>query len=274
MAIKTVLVHLAGETSDKPALAVATHLARTHKAHLKVDHIEESADMPAQVIGRSASFVYLDHAKSARQDRDKTLKAQLDAQFAGAKGSWEWTAAEGDPAAVLAAEARAADLLVVGQSEPHNIEDYLSESVAEKLSVGGGCPVIVVPAAPRRTEAGRRIMIAWKNSQAAARAVRDAMSLLEAAEHVVLFTIAADPQISPADAAMMAHLQRHGLRIERQTDPGSGNDGKTILDQAHKHDCDLLIMGAYDHSRLRELVLGGVTRYVLRHFDIPVLFSH
>jgi nucleotide-binding universal stress UspA family protein len=142
-----------------------------------------------------------------------------------------------------------------------------------------GRPILVVPYAGHFARIGQRVVIGWDASREAARAVNDAMPLLAAAEAVTVLTI--DPEQSPrghgeipgADIAL--HLARHGVtaQVERTVSAGIGI-GNTLLSRAADLEADLLVMGAYGHSRVRELLLGGVTRTMLTSMTLPVLMAH
>nr|AAC33476.2 unknown [Azospirillum brasilense] len=129
------------------------------------------------------------------------------------------------------------------------------------------------------TSGNRRVLVAWNGSREAARAVADAMPILTAAKRVVVMAV--NPKAGPAGigdepgADIAKHLSRHGCRVEAthivtdQIDPGD-----TLLNTVADESCDLLVMGAYARSRVREQVLGGMTRYMLEHMTVPVLMSH
>jgi nucleotide-binding universal stress UspA family protein len=136
--------------------------------------------------------------------------------------------------------------------------------------------VLAVPYAYERKPVGRRILVAWNGSREAARAVGDAMPLLERAEHVqvAVFRPDAGPGELPG-ADLAAHLARHGARANVTRHEASDIDvGNLLLSTAFDAQADLIVMGAWGHSRLAELVLGGVTRTILESMTVPVLMSH
>ena len=147
--------------------------------------------------------------------------------------------------------------------------------------MGAGRPVLAVPYAGKFDTIGKRIVIAWDARREAARAVADAVPLLEQAESVVTLSInphggaqaGTHGEIPGADIA--THLARHGISVEAQQ--LVANDisvGDMLLSRLSDLTADLLVMGVYGHSRARELVLGGVTRHILNHMTVPVLLSH
>jgi nucleotide-binding universal stress UspA family protein len=151
--------------------------------------------------------------------------------------------------------------------------------VVEQALFSSGRPVLVVPHSGRFEAVGRTVLIGWNASREAARAANDALPLIAGAESATVLVV--NPSEAPGGdgaepgAAIALHLARHGLRAtaEHVVAP-QVDDGEMLLNQAADLGADLLVVGAYGHSRLRELVLGGVTRTLLRQMTIPVMMSH
>jgi nucleotide-binding universal stress UspA family protein len=178
---------------------------------------------------------------------------------------------------ILNLHARYADLIILGQVDPD--DDASQRLPPERVVLGSGGPALVIPYIGAPRDFGQRIMVAWDASREAARAVNDALPLLKRAKSVVVLTI--NPRRREfghgdepgADIAL--HLARHDVKVDVQRVEGSEIDpGNTILSQIATEGSDLLVMGAYAHSRLRELVLGGVTRTILEEMTVPVLMAH
>jgi nucleotide-binding universal stress UspA family protein len=145
--------------------------------------------------------------------------------------------------------------------------------------VESGRPVLIIPRAGSGHELGQNVLVAWNGRREASRAVFDALPILQQAKAVRI--VAVNPQSDEEAAQDVAaldirgSLERHGVRCEPvQTVGPRGGVGQTMLTCAKDYGCDLLVMGCYGHSRLREFVLGGATRHVLSHMTIPVLMSH
>jgi nucleotide-binding universal stress UspA family protein len=191
----------------------------------------------------------------------------------------EWRAigdgGESDPAL----HARYADLTILGQLDPEDDAMALTRPRPERVALASGRPILVIPYAGHWETAGRRVLVGWDASREAARAVADAMPLLAAAESVTVLAI--DPQQGPSahgavpGADISLHLARHGVKptVERTVSAGVP-PGDVLLSRAADLGSDLLVMGAYGHSRARELLLGGVTRTVLRSMTLPALMAH
>ena len=171
--------------------------------------------------------------------------------------------------------ARRFDLSMVGQAEPET--SVVEEMIAEAALFESGRPVIVVPYIQNAPIKLDRVMVCWDGSRAAARAIADAIPLLERAGRVETVIVANErgkhDQMEGAD--MGRHLTRHGLNVEvKRIVTGDIDVADMLLSHAADAGVDFIVMGGYGHSRLREFVLGGVTRSILRTMTVPVLMSH
>jgi len=167
------------------------------------------------------------------------------------------------------------DLALVGQAEPET--SSVEEMIVEAALFDSGRPVIVVPYIQKAPLKLDRAMVCWDGSRAAARAIADAMPLLERAGlvEVVIIVNERDKQDAIEGANMGQHLARHGLNVEvKRIDYGNLDVADALLSHAADSDADFIVMGGYGHSRLREFVLGGATRSILRSMTAPVLMSH
>ncbi|KWO72392.1 universal stress protein, partial [Burkholderia stagnalis] len=180
---------------------------------------------------------------------------------------------------VATLHARHADLLVLGQTDPRDRTTFIAHHFVEDVLMGSGRPAIVVPYAGRVRKLGENILVAWDGGREAARAVADALPLLTRARSVNVETVARkrpDPDETPAGVDVAAYLERHGVRSSFSTTPREPDigSGATLLNRASDLHADLLVMGAYSHTRMHERVLGGATRTVLKSMTVPVLMSH
>ena len=279
MAYKDLLVQVDDTKSCAARLQAAVDLAVAHEAHLTGVYIIADPSPAAFVSG----YVPPDLLDTLQQHARERAEAAL-ARFADLASrnqiSFEtridrvlYTAV----AAALATNARYADLAIVGQADPDDGETprYLPEQV----TLASGRPSLVIPYIGPAPTLGQRVTVAWNASREAARAVNDALPLLERAQAVDV--VAVNPSGAPfghgeepgADIAL--HLARHGIKVEvRRIETREVDVANTILSHLADRGSDLLVMGAYGHSRLRELVLGGVTRTILRDMTVPVLMAH
>jgi len=178
---------------------------------------------------------------------------------------------------VVLGHARTADIAVAAQSD-RSWQSTLYLDVADRLAVESGRPVLIVANGPPRQGFGKRVLVAWNARREAARAVFDALPLLQRAEEVKAITVRPQEEQGSTVAApagdICAALARHGVKCASDSVGPRASVGHTLLTHATEYGSDLLVMGCYGHSRLREFVLGGASRHVLEHMAIPVLMSH
>jgi nucleotide-binding universal stress UspA family protein len=176
----------------------------------------------------------------------------------------------------IAAHAHAADLVVMARADGH---DLARRELIEDVLFKSGRPLLLIPARPPRRFVSDKIVIGWNARQEAVRAVAAAMPFLRAARQVVVATVDATP--SPAGHGekpgrdFAAYLARHGLTVEVRNIDGMGRtDARALIDEARAIDADMLVLGAYGHSRAREFLFGGVTRELLAASPIPLFLAH
>ena len=185
-----------------------------------------------------------------------------------------WRVAEGEPAHVAALHARYADLTVIGQIAPDE-PAVLPVDLPEHVVMGAGRPVLMGPYAGTFPTLGERAVVAWDESREAAHAVHAAMPLLEAATKVTVLTLNAEDDDDGPARQLVEHLSRHGVHAEPSVMRSDDVDvGALLLSRAADLTADLLVMGAYGHSRFREIVLGGATREIFRSMTLPVFMAH
>lgn len=180
-----------------------------------------------------------------------------------------------DRAAVdmIAMHARYADLTVVGQVDPNRPADLVPADLPGQAALLAGRPVLALPYAWASVPIGQRIVIGWDGGREAARAVADAMPFLQAASEVAVLMVDRQGDLPGADIS--AYLARRGVNVEAVALADSGiSVADTLLSTAADRNADLLVMGAYGRSRLREMILGGTTRRILSEMTLPVLLSH
>lgn len=200
-------------------------------------------------------------------------------------GTYETRFVDDDAQGALLLQARYCDLLILGQTDAQDTPSRVIAGTAEYLMLHCGRPVLMVPHvshAPSGVPAGvgQHPLLAWNGSAEALRAITDALPLLRRARQVTLAVVNSHQQSAThgeqpgADLAL--YLARHGVNVDvLQHDTPPGQDvGLALLAMAAQRQCDLLVMGCYGHMRLRETLLGGVTRTVLQDMTLPVLVSH
>lgn len=176
--------------------------------------------------------------------------------------------------AALVERARISDLVVIEQSDPDR--EKPTDAHLEDILVKSGRPTLVVPYVQRAAPKLDVVMVAWDGSRQAARALGDSIPFLQRASRVQIVTIADEAQTpeKDADGPMLAHLARHMVYAELRRLVSGIPITETLLSHAADVGADLIVMGAYGHSRVREAILGGASRNMLRSMTVPVLMSH
>jgi nucleotide-binding universal stress UspA family protein len=274
MAIKDILLLLDSDGEGQPASAYAGALAHELGAHLTAAGIAFEILAPAAFAGE---YPYEMLAAITEQSRERAAKAYEKLRAASPESLRselvQIDALPGQARDDFARLARHFDMTIIGQGKEPNSDDEL---LAESALFSSGRPVLFVPRIQSKPPRFERALIAWDGSHAAARALSDAMPLLEKAKTIEVVTISG-PRTSYKELPgfnITRHLSRHGLKAELKQLPVSGDIGDTLLSYAADAGSDFLVMGGYGHSRLREFVLGGTTRTILTSMTLPVLMSH
>jgi len=249
MAISDILVYADPTAPSAERLDIAFRLARRVEAYL------------IGVVPEDAAAV-----------GERFEKMLLNASLLG-----EWHMAIGLTEPFVTRWAHCADLVILGQRLPgHDTGLYRPEDVILSCSR----PVLVVPYAGRRPDRlGENVLVAWNGSREVGRAVQEALPLMSSSSAVTVLLVDPNDELADVELAQdfVAHLGRHGLNARTQVvrhDLATLAVSDTILTQVAELDADLLVMGAYSHSRFREIILGGVTRDILRDMNVPVLMAH
>ncbi|MCB1548493.1 MAG: universal stress protein [Hyphomicrobiaceae bacterium] len=280
MGYKTILVHFNDERRVAQLLSAGMELARRSNGHLIGLYV-----LPPIVIAPAVAVPYggeviTAHRDFCRQEAER-IKAAFDKATAGQSFVAEWRLneeLEADVGDVVMQHGRAADLIIASQADADWDRTVLLD-VPDRLALESGRPALVVPNVGTYATIGQNVCVAWNGSRESARALFDALPLLQNAKSVRLLWV------NPEDDAersgdlpgvdIAATLARHGIKIEASTSVGTDiGVGDELLSRIADLGSDLLVMGCYGHSRLRELVFGGATRHILRHMTVPVLMSH
>lgn len=281
MSYQSILVHVDDGERVVVRLGAAARLARGYDAELIGAYA-----VPARAIAPSVSAVLPDKVVQQRVADMGEAQDAAEALFRAAAqrarvGAAEWRAPAGDAIPALVDHARCTDLVVIGQRDSSEAHASFSEELANALVLQSGRPVLVIPFAGATATIGTRALVTWNGTRESARALADAMPLLARAEHVQVLSIETDDEDKATPSEMhrqervLAWLRFHGIEAESEHHRWPDADvGASILSLAADAGADLIVMGAYGHSRLQERVLGGVTRDVLDAMTVPVLMSH
>ena len=276
MGYKTILVHCDGGRTTAGRVAVAVTLAERLDAHLVGLHVRQRFEAPMF----TDATVALDALYQSYEQSVKTEEAASSAAFQGAlagkRRSSEWRVVDGYAEDALTAAARYADLVVLGQREPEPTPEATPTDLPERLALHSERPILVVPYIGAAQPPGRTVMVCWNGLREASRAATGALPILKAAERVIVLTIDAE-KTGESDTGRLAGewLGRHGVKATIQSDTAAASDvGNIILSRAADSAADLIVMGIYGHSRMREFVLGGASRTLLGSMTVPLLIAH
>ena len=275
MPLKDILVYVDGSREAPATLAASCALARDHDAHLTGLAVDRPPEIPGyaaiEIPASALEIIEAQRKETAAKARETFEKAVA---AAGITDRSRWSLAKGMPLESLSLRSRYVDLVVVSQSNPESPHGA-SEDMVDDLILVSGRPVLVIPYIGAPARIGRKVVVAWNASREAARAVADAMPILEAAESVEVFVVEPNGIGDAPGADIAEHLARHGVNAVASRTAGMDIDvGDVLLNQISDSGADLIVMGGYGHSRMRELVLGGATRHILQHMTVPVLLSH
>jgi nucleotide-binding universal stress UspA family protein len=280
MTYKTILVYLNDPKRAQRLLDVAVPLAKAHGAHLV-----GLAVMPPYVVipayeAAGVSSTVDEHRVAYLGDIGK-LKAMFSEAARKEGVATEWREADagfGTAAIQILEHARSADIVIIAQHDPDWSYSTFLEA-ADRIVIECGRPVLVVPNSGPLVMPPKRVVIAWNGRREAARAAFDALPLLSPASDVsVIWVDTAADRVASGDVAgadLSTTLARHGFKCEAATvHAPNGDAAAAILREAGARGADLLVMGAYGHSRVREFILGGASRDILSRADRLVLMSH
>lgn len=273
-----IAIHMRNDSGVGRRLRAAIQLAREHKAKIigvylpdiAAHHISEDAEAARQILGAHERAL-AEQAEVRQMFVEQTATANIPAQ---------WRTPQGPADEALALHARHCDLLIL--SKPGNKDNgsnamlYLPESVV----MMAGKPVLVIPAVGDVPPIGRHVLFCWDHRREAARAFTDAAPILRAATRLVVLEVnPKEDQLRRQDVHdtdFAEYCEALGYpQPQRVVKQGEGHGvGNAILNASTDYDSDLIIMGAYGHSRMREWIMGGASRTLLNSMTVPVLFSH
>ncbi len=280
MPYKTILAYLSEPEHVQSILNVAMSLAEKQGAHLVGLHVIPKVPLYDNLLNVEVATEVIERQREAQRDNAEAV-GEAFRDFEGQRSAnTDWrcvSASYPDLPVAVAEQARTADLTIVG---PHDSDPFDAWSgLPARVVLGSGRPVLIIPSAGALNGIGENVLVAWNASREAARAAFDAVPLLQDAKNVTVLVINRDHNrkenaVSAGDDLALA-LARHGIKAEADMAFNSDiNVPDELLSRAADFGSDLLVMGCYGHSRLREAVFGGTTRDILKTMTVPVLMSH
>ena len=287
MAIRKILLPLTGTAAGEAALTTALTIANVWKAHVTALHVRVDSRDVAPLAGEGLSGAMIEEMMAATEKESSDRAHAVRTMFERFVASHNVTVREAHPGLdqatasfaavtgreedIVAQQARLADLTVV--PHPDAGEDISSSDALHAVLFDSGRPVLIAPQKPVET-IGKRVCLAWNGTAESAESALSALPWMIQAEAVRILSADGYQRRGPAAPELAAYLALHGVKADIVMFPSIRNSvGAGLLEAARQFNCDLLSMGAYSHSRLRQLILGGVTRHVLENASIPVMMT-
>lgn len=271
IALKTIALHVHQDSGFESRLQVALDLARAHNGHLtciQATGIEPIAGEPFGGMFGYAAIV------DTMLDQDKALRTAISTRLENEGVSWDWRYRDDGVIEGLIAESRLADLTVLSQPPAARSQFDSPPAIIGELALNIMGPIMMVPVTARGIAPDAPAMVAWNGSAEAAHALRQSLGLLQGAALVHLVEVSDESPGRPAREAA-TWLSRHGIKAEIHDWPPKGRRiSVALLHAAEELHAGYLVMGAYGHSRLRETVLGGVTRELIQTANLPLVMAH
>lgn len=266
MSLKNILVHLDSSHHSPSRLDLAIALAQRHQARLTAVFI--------------TTHPYYEPQHVDTEEKKVRVQAEFNAKTgaAGVKAELltiDWKVSGVGVSEVVNLHAHYSDLVIVGQTDHSSQDRDTPADLPERVILGAGRPVLIVPYTGSYKNFGTRVLVAWKPGRESTRAVNDAIPLLAKADLVNILTVnPADPATNEGEK-LCSHLAYHGIKAKAELATAAGiSVGDILLNRTSVEGSDLLIMGAYAQTRLGAPNPGEVARHILKHMTVPVLMSH
>ncbi len=279
MSYKTILVCLGTVEAARQILPAACNVARQFNAHLIGIHT-----LPAVMVypGIAMHFDYPQFG-ALNEELDKEnehIRDIFEEHVSKELFAHEWRslpAKNASASAQLVYNAYRADLVVVAKADAEN-DRYDQSNLQKELILNSGRPVLIIPSDQGETPIGQEILLAWNAPRQASSAAHDGLPFLKSAEQVNVLTVTQSSQhsvtLDTEGHELSSALARHGVKpVVVHVDQTRPTMGEEISHQARINGCNLIVMGAFGHSRLHNMFFGDATRHMLDNADLPVLFS-
>lgn len=279
MSYKSMVVHLDNDRRCSERVDIAARLALDFDAHLTGLYLLRPPEIPGYVRAEIGTEFLEGQLQQWQRNQIERMTAEFRdrTSLAGVSGA-EFRFDDHWPEEAIALHARYADLLILGQTDPNESKALMQPSFPGQTVLSSGRPVLIIPYTGDFPHIGNRVLVAWDAGREAARAVTDALPFLQRAAKVTVLAVNPDQTAGHGErpgADIALFLARHGVHVEAsESHSGDVDIGAWMLSRAFDLDADLIVMGGYAHSRMRELAFGGTTRTLLAEMTVPVLMSH
>ena len=279
MSIKDLLVHVDTSSHVEARIDTAIKLAQSQGAHLTGLFVVSPPEVP-DFIQAHLSDSILEQQYKALEDQAAEAQAKFSKACAEVDIECDWRIAHGSLVEHLTRVTRYFDMSLLGQRDTHEELQPGSHEIPDRVVLSSGRPAMIVPYEGNPGTVGKNIVICWDASRLATRSVSDTLPLLISADKVTVLVVNTHEKTNPhggevTGANISAHLKRHGVNVEAKiVSAGERHIGETVIAQIDELGADSVVMGAWGHQRWREMVLGGLTRYMMKHMTVPVIMSH
>ena len=288
MGIKSILVVVNGTEISRPALTAAVTIARDLTAHVDVLHVRGDPRDSVPILGEGVSGTLveeiMDVAEKESRERAARARALYDETCKKfdfpvverpdpSRASVAWIEDTGREEETVSRHGRLTGLVILPRPTPES--DVGATMTLNAALFETGRPVLVVPPGYAGEPIGKKIAISWNGSKEAARAIAGATTFIERAKEVTVVTAVGEAPAAPEVPEMLTYLGWHGIRASTHNLKASARiEGEVLFKDCAQIGADLVVMGAYTRNRLRQMILGGVTRYALEHAAVPLLMAH
>lgn len=271
--MKTIILHVHPDAGQESRLQTALALARATGGHVVC-----LQNMPIRQfvsVDLAGGAYVMPEVLEAVREEEAAVRAAMESRLAQENISWDWRTVDGEAVDALEQAARLADIIVVSLASTTLPAEQKPADIAGPLAMHAACAVLGVPVGVPLLSPASTAMVAWDGSAQAARAVRLALPLLRLASNVHVVTVAQEEEDDIPDLEIVTYLSRHAVAAELRSWSAKGRSvEETLCDAASELGANCLVMGAYGHSRLRELVFGGVTKFILKQAPLPIMLAH
>lgn len=269
--MKSILLHTADDTGFVSRLNVALDIARTHEAH--ITFLQPSIQIPPMVYAPMAGHFVADLNIADMQETERQFRAKVEGDLSSEGVQWDWQVGLGDAARLMVEQSGLADLLILSQAPKKMTDDRDPQPIAGDVAIHAHAATLVVPTESESFDSSKPIVVAWNGSKEASLAIRLTLSMMKLASSVHVVSVDEGLDLPNLDAS--AYLSRHHISSElHQLEGGKQNTAQMIEEFASDKGASTIVMGAYGKSRLRETLMGGVTRDQIFKSKLPLILAH
>ena len=269
--MKSILLHVSDDNGFESRKAVALDIARAHESHLTC--LQPSVQIPPMTYAPTAGHFVADLNIAGMQEEERQFRVKVESDLQSEDIPWDWQVGLGDAARLMVEQSGLADLLILSQAPKKMTDDRDPQPIAGDVAIHAHAATLVVPAESESFDSGKPMVIAWNGSKEASLAIRLTLPMMRLASAVHVVSVDEGLDLPNLDAS--AYLSRHGIRSElHQLEGGKRNIAEMIEEFAHDKGASAIVMGAYGKSRLRETLMGGVTRDQIFKSKLPLIMAH